>query len=201
MNNLFENTKPIKNDITKPLEIKNGFLIEEIESPANDAPLRITGYFKKWGNINGNGEKYAEDAYDEFIEEYFVKNKLNIPVDVLHYSDIYHLVGKVISLEKNTVGLKAIVELSRGAIYYDNIVKMLKDGLLQGFSDAGWAYDYEYERDYVFIKKAMIQKLSIVDLPSEPLGLEFKNATQFKGFNKSVENSKTETKEDLPFFK
>ena len=201
MNELFENKKPLQNEINKPLEIKNGFLIEEIDSPANDAPLRISGYFKKWGNINGNGEKYAEDAYDDFIEEYFVKNKLNIPVDVLHYSDIYHLVGKVISLEKNTVGLKAIVELSKGAIYYDNIVKMLKDGLLQGFSDMGWAYDYEYERDYIFIKKAMIQKLSIVDLPAEPLGLEFKNATQFKGFNKSVENAKTEQHNELPFLK
>jgi len=184
----------------KILKIKNTFLIEDIpKEDSPDAPYLVSGYFKKWGTNNNNGEKYSEDAYDEFINEYFVKNKLHIPINVMHYSDLYHLAGRVVSMEKNTVGIKLTAEIVKSAINFSPITGLIKDKVLQGFSDEGFSTDYEYrytpdgDFDFCLIKKAALTRISLVDIPSEATAkFEFKNATNFKGFNK---------KNKLPFLK
>ena len=83
---------------------------------------------------NENGEIYEKDCFDQFINSYFVENKLNIPVDIQHRSDLLSLAGRVIYAEVNSVGLYFVAYIPKTYIYYDVVKNNLKEKILQGFS-------------------------------------------------------------------
>lgn len=176
----------------KPLEVRNQFLIEKIESE-DKKPFIIGGYVRKFGKVNENGEQFSNDAYDEFIEKYYEKNSLHIPVDVMHGGTILGVCGKVVLLEKvKTVGVWCEIEISKNAIYFNNITGLINDGILQGLSDYGYATDYEYKYNndgtfsHCIIKKQNLLRISIVDAPAEGTAkLEVMNATKFKNFEQT----------------
>jgi HK97 family phage prohead protease len=173
----------------KPLKVSNEFLIEKVTEATADKPFRVGGYIKKFGKQNENGEVILPTAWDDFIENYFVKNGLNVTCDLMHGGRFDDLIGKVVLMEKNTVGIWIEVELSATAPRYSEAVAMIKSGILQGFSDYGWATDYDvkYKSDGEFshceIKQMKLIRVSIVDAPSEVgAKLEVQNATEFKNF-------------------
>ncbi len=163
-------------------KIKNTFRIEN--SKLNDnGDYVVSGYFKVWKNRNFNGERYTTDAYDEFINSYFEKNEFNVPINLLHQKDIFHLVGKVDNMIKDDIGIYLDVIISKHAIYFEKVVGMIEDKILQGFSDEGFATNWDEDEDGVLIRQAILERISLVDLPAEvDAKLEIENATKFKGF-------------------
>ena len=135
----------------------------------------ISGYEMKFGKINENREMFEPTCIDEYMQDYFIKNKLNVPVTLLHQSDMVHLVGRVLVVETNTNGFYFVVYIPRGVAGYDDIKLKVKEGILQGFSKEGWSEEYEVKYtkdgafDYILIKKLIFASLSIVATPANSL--------------------------------
>lgn len=135
----------------------------------------ISGYEMKFGKINENREMFEPTCIDEYMQDYFVKNKLNVPVTILHRDDILHLVGRVLVVETNTNGFYFVVYIPRGVAGYEDIKLKIKEGILQGFSKEGWSEEYEVKYtkdgafDYILIKKLIFASLSIVATPANSL--------------------------------
>lgn len=162
--------------------------------------LIVKGYEMMFSNEpNENYEIYDKNCFDKFINDYFVSNKLNIPVDLLHRCDIYHLAGRVIYAEVNSVGLYFVVYVPKTFVNYELVKNDLKEKILQGFSKCGWAtdYDYVYDEDGDFkavkIKEMALNSVSLVATPANALSFEnvqeIQNATRF--------NNKTKTENKI----
>lgn len=181
-------------------EVDN-YELEKITHNPNDAQrlsgLIIRGYETKFAKgTNENAEQYDPHCFDEFVEEYFVKNKLNIPVTLHHDND--KLVGRVLCLEVNSVGFYFIVYIPKRIKLYDEIKTLIEEGLLQGLSKEGWATDYDYKFkedgsfDYMQINKMSICGVSLVAMPANGVGFEkteeIKNQLQFKKLQEDKNN-------------
>lgn len=156
--------------------------------------LVIRGYEMKWDKTNENGERYDKTAFDEFIQNYFVDGKLNMPCDINHggYSDWKNYCGRVLYLETNSVGFYAVVYVPRTYPEYDRLKWALQEGIIQGFSKEGfvdwgdseyiWKQDGSF--DYELIHKISIVSVSLVCTPANGLPFEkmqeTKNALSFK---------------------
>lgn len=152
--------------------------------------LIVKGYEMKYNKVNENGEKYLPGCVDKFINDYFVANKLNVPVDVMHGSRFEDLVGRVLLIESNSVGFYIVAYIPRTAMRFNEVRAALKEGMLQGFSKLGFTTDYEYKYnkdgafDYIEIKEVAICSVSLVSTPANALGFEkvgevVQNATAF----------------------
>ena len=137
--------------------------------------LIISGFEMKFGKINENLEMFESTCIDDYMQNYFVKNKLNVPVTLLHNGDLNHLVGRVLVVETSTTGFYFTIYIPRGVTGYDDIKLKIKEGILQGFSKEGWADEYEVKYtkdgafDYILIKKLIFASLSIVSTPANSL--------------------------------
>ena len=122
----------------------------------------IKGYETKFNVTNENGERYAPNCLDKFVQRYFVDNELNMIVDVQHSDSVDDQIGRVIYLEVNTVGFYFVAYIPRTVARYEQIKNMLKERILQGFSKYGWATEWEYhykengDFDYVEFTEFML---------------------------------------------
>ena len=148
--------------------------------------LVIKGYETKFDRTNENGERYEPGCLDEFIQSYFIDNRLNMVVDVQHSCAIDDQVGRVVYLEANTVGFYFVVYVPRSVARFEQVRNLLAEGILQGFSKCGWATEYEYrftetgDFDYMLIKKMNIISVSLVTAPA--------NAVTFEAVGEAVRN-------------
>lgn len=153
--------------------------------------LVIRGYEMKWDATNENGERYDKGAFDRFIQNYFVDNKLNMPVDVQHSQRWDALAGRVLLIEINSVGFYFVVYIPKTYVHYEHIKNLIKEGILQGFSKYGWATDYDFiykadgTYDYTLIKEIEVLSVSLVAtpanrLPFEKVGEVVTNALRFE---------------------
>lgn len=159
-------------------------------------------YETKFGSVNENGEIYDRDCLDEFIQNYYVKNGLNMPVTIQHRDDLTHLVGRVLLIEVNSVGFYFICYIPRTDPRYEEIVNKIKAGILQGLSKEGWADEWENhfnkETGYwesMTIKKMRITAMSIVATPAN--GVAFEKAQEIKNaliYRKETPKDKGETR-------
>jgi HK97 family phage prohead protease len=189
----------------KPIELKNTVLIGDykevdgIEAKTitkDDSDSRIlkgliiSGYETKFTESkNTNNEVFERGCLTECIENYFIKNKLNIPCDILHNNDIEHAAGVVLVLEENSVGWYFTVYIPHTYHNYEKVLHLIKTGYLQGFSKYGWCTDYEYKYNpdgsfsHLHIKKMSIYRVSLVDIPANAVPFEkvkeVSNATKF----------------------
>lgn len=168
--------------------------------------LIIKGYETKFGTTNENGEQYAPDCLDKFVQSYFVDNKLNMVVDLQHGWGIDDQVGRVVYLEVNSVGFYFVAYIPRSVRRYEQVRNLLQEGILQGFSKMGYATDYEWkgegENGYLLVKEMALLSVSLVTNPANPLpfeavgetvkdALEFRNRLQEKT-KKSILKPKTQ---------
>lgn len=160
--------------------------------------LIIKGYEMKFGQANENEEIYEKDCFDKFINSYFVENKLNIPVDIQHRSDLLNLAGRVIYAEVNSVGLYFVAYIPKTYYYYDVVKNNLKEKILQGFSKCGYATDYEYmwNEDGSFkaitIKEMALLSVSLVATPAN--SIKFENVQEIQNATRFNNKTKTENK-------
>lgn len=139
----------------------------------------IKGYETKFGKTNENAEQYDPHCFDKFIENYFVKNKLNMPLNIQHRNDLDHLAGRVLVLEVNSVGFYFVCYIPKTYRHYDEVKALLQEGILQGLSKWGWATDYDWiytnpktGEGYWNIKEMEILEVSLVSTPANPIALE-----------------------------
>ena len=167
-------------------------------APENLDGLILKGYEMKWDKTNENGERYDKNAFDEFIQRYFVDGKLNMPVDINHqgWTDWHAYCGRVLYIETNSVGFYFVVYVPKTFEGYADLKWRLEAGIVQGFSKEGWATDYSFIYDdegnylYELVKKISIVSVSLVCTPANGIAFErmqeIKNALVFK--NKTSEN-------------
>ena len=164
--------------------------------------LIIRGYETKFNKTNENGQQYARDCFDEFIEDYFVKNKLNMPLTIQHRDDLDHLAGRVLILEVNSVGFYFVAYIPKTYKHYEDVKNKIQEGILQGFSKEGWATDFDYvyttagDYDYTKINKMAIYSVSLVSTPANSVSIEKVQEIK-EGLTFKREEVKPETIEDL----
>ena len=152
--------------------------------------LLIKGYETKFDKTNKNGERYDKGCLDKFVENYFVKNRLNMPLTIQHKDDLDHLAGRVLVLEVNGVGFYFVCYIPKTYRHYDEVKALLQEGILQGLSKEGWASEYEFHYkedgtfDYFEIKEMEIMNVSLVATPANPIAIEklqeVKNALTYR---------------------
>jgi phage head maturation protease len=171
-------------DTTKINDYKevDGIELSTITKNDNDkeklSGLLLYGYEMKFGAPNENREVYTKEAITSYIDKYFVKNKLNIPVTIQHRDDLQHLAGRVLVVEVNSVGFYFVAYIPKTFVNYSIVLNNIKEGVLQGFSKEGYATDYEYfyktdgSFDYTLIVEMAFFCLSIVATPANSLTFE-----------------------------
>ena len=164
--------------------------------------LVIYGYETKFGKTNENAEQYEKGAISKFIEEYFVANKLNMPLDVEHNGNPEWLVGRVIYAEVTNTGFYFVGYVPKAHPKYEYVKMLIEQGLLQGFSKFGWTMDAEWiENDkeryggHLLIHEVQIVRMSLVSTPANAVTFErvkeTKNALRF--VDNTTEENKTKT--------
>lgn len=153
--------------------------------------LIFKGYEMKWGVVNTNGELYDENAFDKFIEDYFVGKGFNMPVTIEHSQDPEWLVGRVLYIERNSVGFYFVVYVPETCARYAWLKWAVEEGLIQGLSKEGFYTNYEWKQAdpkdadswYVHVHELMMSRVSLVTTPANGVKLESaketKNAVRF----------------------
>lgn len=148
--------------------------------------LIIRGYEMEWDKTNENYERYAKDAFDKFINDYFIDRGFNLVVDIEHAGlDPQWLAGRVIYAEINSRGMYYIVYIPRTYVHFDMVRNLLQEGILQGFSKMGYATDWEDVWDkqtgefmYQLIKEFKLLAMSLVSAPAN--GMQFEKLQEVK---------------------
>ena len=148
--------------------------------------LIIRGYEMEWDKTNENYERYAKDAFDKFIKDYFIDRGFNLVVDIEHAGvDPQWLAGRVIYAEINSRGMYYIVYIPRTYVHFDVVRNLLQEGILQGFSKMGYATDWEDvwnkqtgEFLYELIKEFKLLAMSLVSAPAN--GMQFEKLQEVK---------------------
>lgn len=163
--------------------------------------LIVRGYETKFNTErNENYEIFTKDCLDDFVERYYVKNKLNLPLDIQHRDDIYHLAGRVLVLEVNSVGFYFVCYIPRTLPEYDRIKVLLEEGILQGLSKCGWATEgrWDDEKEAFIVEKMELLSVSLVSNPAN--GVPFEKVQEVKNgiaFRKVKDSDKDKPKKSM----
>lgn len=178
-----------------PKKIQDAALIGEwkevngtdVENKGLDGII-LSGMETAFGVTNANGERYTREALDKFVQNYFVKNDLNIPLTLMHGERLEDVIGKVLSIDVTDKGFKIQAYIPKTAIRYETVKAYLQEGILQGFSKDGWATSYDEKKDedgndYLEISEIALTAVSLVTTPANALGFDsvkVTNATKFR---------------------
>lgn len=152
-------------------------------SPEDEDPLLdgiiLRGYETKFnGKPNENYEVYEKTCLDAFLEKYYTKNRLNMPLTIQHKSDLLSLAGRVLVCEVNSVGFYFVCYIPKTYKYYTEVLALLKEGILQGLSKEGWCtkghwvYKKDGDWDYYVIEEMELTAMSLVTTPANGVRLE-----------------------------
>ena len=147
--------------------------------------FEVKGVLTTFDVRNENGYVFTKQSYDKFVDDYFIKNSLNVPLCLLHNDwDIRSICGYVKSMTKTDSGVEIVGFVPKSAYYYNLIKSYVENGILQGFSNAGGIMDAEWNSDLdaVLIKDFALMHAAIVCSPADTgAKLQVEN-TVFKGF-------------------
>lgn len=180
--------------MSKKIEVKNFTTLQAFDNGGkirivkNDAGeeigFEVRGTLTTFDYRNENDMTFKRGSYDRFVDEYFIKNSLNVPVCLQHNdSDIRDVCGYVKELTKTESGVDVVVLVPRSAYYYNLIKNYIEVGILQGFSNAGYATMAEYssEEGEIITEFALLH-VSLVTTPADVTG-KFVSNTKFTGFH------------------
>lgn len=160
--------------------------------------IEVKGTVTSFLDENFNEMKFDKKAYDKCISEYFEKNDLNIPIDLMHVRDAFHLLGVCTKFKKTSSGVEIVTFIPKGVYFYGLVKTLIDNGILQGFSNMGFITDYSYEEDKFIVEEFQLISISLVDVPADVSGKFATQNTRFEGFE-SQEPVK-ETKNNLSIF-
>lgn len=171
------------------------------DANGNETGFEVRGKLTQFGVRNENGLSFSRESYDHFVDEYYGKNKLNVPLNIKHKDDDFqHVAGKVVSMTKTEDGVEMVAYVPRWVYAYNWIKQAVTDGVLQGFSNAGAVIDAEYDEksDTLNIKDFALMHVALVEIPADVSAKFQTQNTAFSGFGNDgtveVENKKEEEK-------
>lgn len=160
--------------------------------------IEVKGMVTSFLDENFNEMKFDKKAYDKCISEYFEKNDLNIPIDLMHVRDGFHLLGVCTKFKKTSSGVEIVAFIPKGVYFYGLVKTLIDNGVLQGFSNLGYIANYSFEQDVLIVEEFQLISISLVDVPADVSGKFATQNTIFEGFENK--DSKTETKNNLSIF-
>lgn len=177
--------------ITKDKVLKLCVPIESKAQEEEDGSLRITGHAST-NDEDRSGDIIVSDAWKKSGA---LDNYLKNPV-VLAYHDMSRPIGKTISHEVDSQGLKITAKISKAA---GDILDLIKEGILSAFSvgfmirDADW----DTESGIFIIKELELYEVSVVSVPANQNALfsiekNFSSAEEYKEFKEQFSKSKSE---------
>ena len=171
------------------------------DANGNETGFEVRGKLTQFNVRNENGLSFSRESYDHFVDEYYGKNKLNVPLNIKHKDDDFqHVAGKVVSMTKTEDGVEMVAYVPRWVYAYNWIKQAVTDGVLQGFSNAGAVIDAEYDEksDTLNIKDFALMHVALVEIPADVSAKFQAQNTAFSGFGKEgpkeVDNKKEEEK-------
>ena len=137
-----------------------------MDDAGNELGIEVSGVLTTFGEVNENGYIFESGSYDRSVEKYFEANKLNVPLCLYHDdANPDTLCGIVTTLEKTERGIEITARIRpNSAKLYKFIKAQLDDGILQGFSNAGFIADGVYDdtvgavrvKDFELIHAALV---------------------------------------------
>ena len=161
------------------------------DEAGNELGIEVAGVLTTFGEVNENGYIFESGSYDRSVEKYFEANKLNVPLCLYHDdANPDTLCGIVTTLEKTDKGIEIVGRIKpNSAKLYKFIKAQLDDGILQGFSNAGFIADgvYDETAGAVRVKDFELVHAALVATPADTGATLRTVNTVFKGFEKTVE--------------
>ena len=183
----------------KKIEVKNfttfksfddGGKVRIVKNEAGEEiGFELSGTLTKFDYRNENDMTFKSGSYDRFVDDYFISHSLNVPVCLQHNDcDIRNVCGKVKEMTKTDSGVDVVVYVPKSAYYYNLIKNYVNEGILQGFSNAGYATVSDWSsEDGEIISEFALLHVALVTTPADVNGI-FRKNTVFKGFNQEKEN-------------
>lgn len=151
--------------------------------------FELSGTLTKFDYRNENDMTFKSGSYDRFVDDYFISHSLNVPVCLQHNDcDIRNVCGKVKEMTKTESGVDVVVYIPKSAYYYNLIKNYVNEGILQGFSNAGYATVADWNsEDGEIVSEFALLHVALVTTPADVNGI-FRKNTLFKGFNQEKED-------------
>jgi hypothetical protein len=177
----------------------NFFAINDFKKTEN-GNMKVSGLLTIFDNLtsNGNGLVYHAGCYDDFCKNYYQQNGKSIPLDLLHNTtDINHIAGKVTEFIVTNNEVRIVAEISKHAPLFENIVGMVEDGVLQGFSDMSYIDNgyFDNETELFHVNKCSIVSIALVPTPAVAKSQLALNSTKFT-FGSENEKKENDIKEE-----
>lgn len=156
------------------------------DDAGNELGIEVSGVLTTFGEVNENGYIFERGSYDRSVEKYFEANKLNVPLCLYHDdANPDTLCGIVTTLEKTDKGIEIVGRIKpNSAKLYKFIKAQLDDGILQGFSNAGFIADgvYDEATGAVRVKDFELIHAALVATPADTGATLRTVNTKFVGF-------------------
>jgi HK97 family phage prohead protease/HK97 family phage major capsid protein len=164
----------------------------ETKSDTEDDGLTITGHAST-NDEDRMGDVIVSDAWKKSGA---LANYLKNPV-VLAFHDMSQPIGKTTSHEVDSKGLKITAKISKTA---ENIIALIKEGILSAFS-VGFSIkdaDYDHESGIFIIKELELFEVSVVSIPANQNALfsvekNFSDPQEYLEFRKQFIKESEET--------
>lgn len=127
----------------------------------------LKGYAAHFKRANKNRERVTTDAFDDIIKE-FNKGNVLIPINVDHNDN--NIVGKVIKMYKDEVGLIIEAEIFDNMVNGEYYKTLIENGLFTRFSTQGYVRaenEKELNDGTVLIDKFRLTAVAIVNQPAD----------------------------------
>lgn len=189
----------------KKIEVKNFTTFKSFDDGGkvrivkNDAGeeigFELSGTLTKFDYRNENDMTFKSGSYDRFVDDYFISHSLNVPVCLQHNDcDIRNVCGKVKEMTKTDIGVDVVVYIPKSAYYYNLIKNYVNEGILQGFSNAGYATVADWSsEDGEIISEFALMHVALVTTPADVNGI-FRKNTLFNGFKQEKEDEEMKLK-------
>ena len=171
-----------------------------VAEDGSEKGIEVKGFVTSFADGNENGMRFDRKSYDKCIVEYFEKNEINIPIDLMHIRDMFHLAGVCKKFQKKQDGVEITVFIPKGVYFYGLIKTLIDNGVLQGFSNYGWITNWTEKDGVLVVLDFRLVSISLVDVPADVAGKFQILNTVFEGFQIDGESEKTENKKSLSIY-
>lgn len=163
-----------------------------------EAGFEVRGTLTTFGVVNENGLVFTRESYDKFVDGYYERNGFNVPLVIYHNDlDPRFVVGIVKEMVKTENGVEMVGFVPRSAYFYNLIKSQVEEGILQGFSNAGYIIEGHRDDEHgdaLVIDEFALMHASMVTIPADTSAKFKVENTAFSGFKeeKKIEKNKTD---------
>lgn len=161
--------------------------------------FEVRGTLTTFDVENENGLVFTKASYDKFVDNYYERNGLNVPLVIYHNDfDPRFVVGIVRKMVKTDSGVEMVGYIPRSAYFYNLVKSQIEEGILQGFSNSGFIIEGHRDDEHgdaLIIDEFALEHASMVTIPADTSAKFKVDNTVFSGFakeEKKMENTKTD---------